>query len=123
MTYLLAFALSTSVLVHTALYHGQSLIDGMKKIKIERDDIHAKLMRNYPEVPEWWYLSAFCFFFCVAVIAVEVALLISFFFQVADCVLFIFFRRSGIRMYRFGPCCSLYFYRLSISYLLDSSMP
>ena len=77
MTYLLAFALSTSVLVHTALYHGQSLMNGMKKIKVERDDIHAKLMRNYPEVPEWWYISAFCFFFCVAVIAVEVRLLVS----------------------------------------------
>ena len=77
------------MLVHTALYHGQNLLDGMKKIKTERDDIHAKLMRNYPEVPEWWYMSAFCFFFCVAVIAVEVGLLVSFFLsfwvgQVAD---------------------------------------
>ena len=80
MTYLLAFALSTSVLVHTALYHGKSLIDGMKKIRVERDDIHAKLMRNYPEVPEWWYISAFCFFFCVAVITVEVGLSVSILF-------------------------------------------
>ena len=72
MTYLLSFALSTCALVHTALYHGQSLINGMRKIKVERDDIHAKLMRNYPEVPEWWYLCAFSLFFCVAVIAVEV---------------------------------------------------
>ena len=54
-------------------------MDGMKKIRVERDDIHAKLMRNYPEVPEWWYISAFFFFFCVAVIAVEVGLLASFF--------------------------------------------
>ena len=93
MTYLLAFALSTCALVHTALYHGKSLIDGMRKIRVERDDIHAKLMRNYPEVPEWWYLSAFCFFFCVAVIAVEVGLLVTLFVllgQVADCVLFSF---------------------------------
>ena len=78
MTYLLAFALSTSVLVHTALYHGKSLMDGMKKIKIERDDIHAKLMRNYPEVPEWWYISACCFFFSVAIIAAEVGFFFSF---------------------------------------------
>ena len=72
MTYLLAFALSTCVLVHTGLYHGQSLINGMKRIRVEPDDIHAKLMRNYPEVPEWWYVSAFCVFFSVAIIAVEV---------------------------------------------------
>jgi hypothetical protein len=79
MTYLLAFALSTCVLVHTALYHGQSLMNGLKKIRIERDDIHAKLMRNYPEVPEWWYITAFIFFFCVAVIAVEVEFCFVFF--------------------------------------------
>ena len=65
-------------------------MNGIKKIRIERDDIHAKLMRNYPEVPEWWYVSAFCFFFCVAVIAVEVSFFgFSFVFlrQVADCIL------------------------------------
>ena len=91
MTYLLAFALSTCALVHTGLYHGQSLINGMKKIKVERDDIHAKLMRNYLEVPEWWYLSTLAFFFCVAVIAVEVCwLLFRPFGSVADCVLYSF---------------------------------
>jgi hypothetical protein len=72
MTYLLSFALSTCALVHTGLYHGKSLLDGLKKMKFENDDIHAKLMRNYREVPEWWYLMVFGFFFCVAVIAVEV---------------------------------------------------
>ena len=45
-----------------ALYHGKSLMDGMKKIGVQRDDIHAKLMRNYPEAPEWRYISAFCFY-------------------------------------------------------------
>jgi OPT oligopeptide transporter protein len=69
MTYLLSFALSTCALVHTALYHGKSLIDGLRKMKVENDDIHAKLTRNYREVPEWWF---FCIFFCVAVIAVKV---------------------------------------------------
>ncbi|KAG6880017.1 hypothetical protein C0992_007814 [Termitomyces sp. T32_za158] len=72
MTYLLAFALSTCVIVHTLLYHGRSLLNGIKKMKVESDDIHAKLMRNYPEVPEWWYLSAFGVFFALAVVAVEV---------------------------------------------------
>lgn len=71
-TYLLAFALSTCVLVHTALYHGRTLINGVKRMKIEKDDIHAKLMRNYPEVPDWWYATAFVLFFCIAIIAVEV---------------------------------------------------
>jgi len=72
MTYLLAFTLSTCVLVHTFLYHGRSLINGFKRIQIEKDDIHAKLMRSYPEVPDWWYGVAFVSFFSCAIIAMEV---------------------------------------------------
>jgi OPT family oligopeptide transporter len=71
-TYLLAFTLSTCVIVHTMLYHGRSLWKGVKKIRFEEDDIHAKLMRNYPEVPDWWYLTSFIVFFCMAIVAVEV---------------------------------------------------
>ena len=73
MTYLLSFALSTCALVHTALYHGKSLINGLRKMKVEKDDIHAKLMRNYREVPDWWYFMVFFTFFCVAVITVKVS--------------------------------------------------
>ena len=72
MTYLLAFAFSTCALVHTALYHGRSIINGMKRIRVEPDDIHAKLMRNYPEVPDWWYAVFFVGFFLMMVIIVEV---------------------------------------------------
>lgn len=71
-TYLLAFALSTAVIVHTILYHGKAVYAGARKMKIEEDDIHAKLMRNYPEVPDWWYVSVFLVFFALAVVAVEV---------------------------------------------------
>ncbi|KAK7472357.1 hypothetical protein VKT23_000474 [Stygiomarasmius scandens] len=70
--YLIAFALSTCVITHTLLYHGRSLLNGIKKMRVETDDIHAKLMRNYPEVPDWWYLLSFCIFFSLAVVAVEV---------------------------------------------------
>lgn len=52
-TYLLAFSVSTSVVVHTVLYHGPALLNGLKRMRVEKDDIHAKLMRNYPEVPDW----------------------------------------------------------------------
>ncbi|KAJ7286788.1 OPT oligopeptide transporter protein-domain-containing protein [Mycena rebaudengoi] len=72
MTYLIAFALSTCVIVHTALYQGRSLLNGFRKMRVESDDIHAKLMRNYPEVPDWWYLASFCVFFSLAIVAVEV---------------------------------------------------
>ncbi|KAF8268894.1 oligopeptide transporter [Lactarius quietus] len=71
-TYLLAFALSTNVIVHTLLYHGRTLLNGFKRIRLEEDDIHFKLMQNYPEVPDWWYGSVFVVFFCMAVVAAEV---------------------------------------------------
>lgn len=50
MTYFLAFAVCTSVIVHTALYHGEAMLNGVKNMRIEKDDVHAKLMRSYPEV-------------------------------------------------------------------------
>ncbi|KIY53033.1 OPT superfamily oligopeptide transporter [Fistulina hepatica ATCC 64428] len=72
MAYLLAFTLSTCVLVHTLLYHGRSLLNGVKRMRVETDDIHAKLMRNYPEVPDWWYLLALLIFFAIAIVSMEV---------------------------------------------------
>lgn len=71
-TYLVAFILSSAVLVHTILYYGRTLLNGFKKIKVEKDDIHAKLMRSYPEVPDWWYLSVFGLFFALMIVANEV---------------------------------------------------
>ncbi|MBW0525345.1 hypothetical protein O181_065060 [Austropuccinia psidii MF-1] len=70
--YSIAFALATSAIVHTALYHGHSIWDKVKNIKTEDEDVHAKLMRNYPEVPDWWYWSYFVLFTGFSVIMIEV---------------------------------------------------
>ena len=64
MTYLSAFATSSCIVTHTLLYHGQTLLNGLKR-NVEADDIHAKLMRNYPEVPGLWYLTLFFYLFRV----------------------------------------------------------
>ncbi|EPS99084.1 OPT oligopeptide transporter [Fomitopsis schrenkii] len=72
MAYLMAFALATCVIVHTLLFHGRAILKGFRRIQIEKEDIHAKLMKAYPEVPIWWYLSVLAVFFCVGVVAVEV---------------------------------------------------
>lgn len=72
MVYLLAFALCTALVTHTILYHGRALINGVKRIKLEEDDIHAKLMRVYPEVPDKWYATVCVAFFALAIVAVEV---------------------------------------------------
>ena len=71
MTYLVGFALLPSIIIHTLLYHRKALLNGLKR-EVEADDIHAKLIRHYPEVPDWWYLAFFCISFALAVIAVEV---------------------------------------------------
>ena len=72
MTYLLAFTMSTCLIIHTFLYHGRSMYNGIKNMRVEKDDIHAKLMRNYPEVPDWWYALAFFVFFALSIVASEV---------------------------------------------------
>ena len=58
-TFLIAFALSSTMIVHTVLYHGKTVLHGLTQTRIEKDDIHAKLMRSYPEVPDWWYAVIF----------------------------------------------------------------
>jgi len=71
MVYLVAFALSTALLVHTILYHGGTIYNGIKHGKVE-EDVHVKLMRAYPEVPDSWYASICLLSFAVAVVAVQV---------------------------------------------------
>lgn len=68
----IAFALSTAVLVHTALYHGQSIVHKLKNVRTEAEDVHAKLMRNYPEVPDWWYWAFLAVFVLLGIVANEV---------------------------------------------------
>ena len=38
----------------------------------EQPDIHARLMSQYPQVPEWWYLCIFVAMFAFGIIAIEV---------------------------------------------------
>ncbi|GAA5831598.1 hypothetical protein JCM3766R1_004947 [Sporobolomyces carnicolor] len=54
--YGLAFMLAVAVIVHTVLYHGRTMARQLRRARTEDHDVHVKLMRNYPEVPDWWYL-------------------------------------------------------------------
>lgn len=59
MSYGLGFAACTAVVVHTFLYYGRQIWSQTGRSLREQPDIHARLMRAYPSVPDWWYLVLF----------------------------------------------------------------
>ncbi|ORX35494.1 OPT oligopeptide transporter protein-domain-containing protein [Kockovaella imperatae] len=71
-TFTAAFALSTAIVVHTILYHGPRIYRSVLNVRTEVEDIHMKLMRQYPEVPDWWYLALFLVCFALTVTGLEV---------------------------------------------------
>ncbi|TKY88219.1 hypothetical protein EX895_002929 [Sporisorium graminicola] len=72
LVYTTGFAMLTSVLTHTVLYHGKALKKGFMRIRTEEDDVHAKFMRHYPETPDWWYACVFLVALVFGVVMVEV---------------------------------------------------
>lgn len=73
MVYALSFCLSTAAIVHTLLYYGKDILRKFKNARTEmEDDVHAKLMRYYPEVPNWWYATVFSVFFALSIVTIEV---------------------------------------------------
>jgi hypothetical protein len=53
MTFTIAFALTSAAIVYTILHYGERIYCTLRSRKVEDDDIHMKLMRQYPEVPDW----------------------------------------------------------------------
>jgi OPT family small oligopeptide transporter len=72
MTYMLAYALTTSLIVYTALVHGKRILRTMRRMQVEPDDVHLKLMMKYPEVADWWYLVALSVCVVLGIVTVEV---------------------------------------------------
>ncbi|KAG8986789.1 hypothetical protein FRB90_003775 [Tulasnella sp. 427] len=70
MTYTIAFAIPPALIVDYILKFGPSvyqIIRNRKKADYDRDDIHAKLMRRYPEVPQWCYVTLLVVFLAISV--------------------------------------------------------
>lgn len=63
LSYGVSFATIISVVVHTALYHWRDLYYRAKAARTQEDDIHMKLMKRYPEAPDWWYYVVFAAMF------------------------------------------------------------
>ncbi|KAI8051224.1 OPT oligopeptide transporter protein-domain-containing protein, partial [Syncephalis plumigaleata] len=56
LTYGAGFAALSAIVVHTILYHGREILARLRDTYFGKDDIHARLMRNYNEVSDWWYI-------------------------------------------------------------------
>ncbi|KAK8165389.1 small oligopeptide transporter, OPT family [Phyllosticta citrichinensis] len=61
--YGLSFATIISTIVHTALYHWKEIRYRAKAARNQEDDVHMRLMKRYPEVPDWWFWLLFLFLF------------------------------------------------------------
>jgi OPT family oligopeptide transporter len=72
MTFMLSFALATALLVHTFLHHGPRIWKSIARQRTETDDVHDKLMRRYPTVPDWWFIALFAVVFAVSIVTIEV---------------------------------------------------
>ncbi|KAG0255060.1 hypothetical protein DFQ27_006482 [Actinomortierella ambigua] len=56
LTYGVGFAALMATVVHVVLYHGKELVVRWRSAQHElKEDVHTRLMRAYPEVPNWWY--------------------------------------------------------------------
>lgn len=69
-SYGLSFAAILATLVHTALFHGKDII---RQLKLqEKPDVHMRLMKQYKEIPDWWYVVVFVIFFALSIVTIEV---------------------------------------------------
>ncbi|KAL8469218.1 hypothetical protein ACS0TY_032157 [Phlomoides rotata] len=51
------FARFTATLTHVALFHGSDIWKQSRSaVKNAKLDVHAKLMKSYKQVPQWWFL-------------------------------------------------------------------
>lgn len=57
LSYGLSFASIAAVLVHTALFHGKDIWHRFRNFNVLEEDVHARMMGKYKQVPLWWYLA------------------------------------------------------------------
>ncbi|RDW89690.1 hypothetical protein BP6252_01722 [Coleophoma cylindrospora] len=66
------FAIYLATIVYVFLYHGKELKTGFMSAirwtnaRDEHKDVHNRLMRQYKECPEWWYLAILAISFIIA---------------------------------------------------------
>lgn len=59
LSYALNFAAVIGIFTHTILYNGSDIYQRLKNSSHGGEDIHKRLMKNYKECPDWWYVILF----------------------------------------------------------------
>lgn len=71
-SYMASFITSSSSVSHVFIWHGKDIVRQFKQFishkNHEEDDIHNRLMRSYPEVPEFVYLGMLLIFMVIMVL-------------------------------------------------------
>jgi hypothetical protein len=73
LNYGLSFAALTAAIVHTVIFNGGEVWYRFRAARNQEPDIHMRLMKKYPEAPDWWYVALF-----VASIALGLATTLGF---------------------------------------------
>ncbi|KAG0358054.1 hypothetical protein BGZ54_000077 [Gamsiella multidivaricata] len=60
-----------AIVSHAILYHGKEIWSRVRSAKQKDEDIHARLMDNYPECPDWWYAATFVVACALSILTVE----------------------------------------------------
>jgi OPT oligopeptide transporter protein len=71
-SYALCFGSLTAVLAHTVLFHSKQLLDKFRSATDHEKDVHSRLYRKYPEVPDWWYITLFIIMMVFSIMVCEV---------------------------------------------------
>jgi OPT family small oligopeptide transporter len=94
LAYGLSFASVTATMTHTFLFYRKQIWHQSRRSIHEQADIHARLMSQYAQVPNWWYIVVFLAMFTFGIISITVwdtkfpvgyyilALVISFFYTI-----------------------------------------
>lgn len=72
LTYGVSFGALSSVIVHTAIFHGPEIVERWKLARNQDADVHLKMMRKYRDTPNWWYYALFAVLFALSLVTVLV---------------------------------------------------
>ncbi|EEB06617.1 glutathione transporter Pgt1 [Schizosaccharomyces japonicus yFS275] len=67
----LNFAAVTAIFTHCLLYNGKDIWKRLRNERGTHECIHRKLMRRYPEAPQWWYGVLFIVMFGLSIFTIR----------------------------------------------------